>query len=220
MTEAVEQLAAVRMKIAAAESEAERAPGSITLIAVSKTFDAPEIRPVLLAGQRVFGENRVQEAQGKWPALKAEFPNIELHLIGPLQSNKAKEAVALFDVIETVDREKIAAALAVEIRKQGLSPRLYVQVNTGSEPQKAGIEPREAIAFVKRCRDLHGLAIEGLMCIPPLEENPGPHFALLEKLAREAGLEKLSMGMSGDYELAIRFGATSVRVGSAIFGAR
>ncbi len=220
MTEAVEQLAAVRTKIAAAESEAERAQGSVTLIAVSKTFDAPEIRPVLLAGQRVFGENRVQEAQGKWPALKAEFPNIELHLIGPLQSNKAKEAVALFDVIETVDREKIAAALAVEIRKQGLSPRLYVQVNTGSEPQKAGIEPREAVAFVKRCRDLHGLAIEGLMCIPPLEENPGPHFALLEKLACEAGVEKLSMGMSSDYELAVRFGATSVRVGSAIFGAR
>jgi pyridoxal phosphate enzyme (YggS family) len=220
MTEAVERLAAVRMKIAAAERLASREPGSVALVAVSKTFDAPEVRPVLAAGQRVFGENRVQEAQGKWPALKADFPDIELHLIGPLQSNKAKEAVALFDVIETVDREKIAAALAVEIRKQGLSPRLYVQVNTGSEPQKAGIEPREAVAFVKRCRDLHGLAIEGLMCIPPLEENPGPHFALLEKLAREAGLEKLSMGMSGDYELAVRFGATSVRVGSAIFGAR
>jgi pyridoxal phosphate enzyme (YggS family) len=220
MTEAVEQLAAVRTKIAAAESEARREPGSVTLVAVSKTFDAAAIRPVLAAGQRVFGENRVQEAQGKWPALKTEFPDVELHLIGPLQSNKAKEAVALFEVVESVDREKIAAALAAEIRKQGRAPRLYVQVNTGSEPQKAGIEPREAVAFVKRCRDVHGLAIEGLMCIPPFEENPGPHFALLEKLGRESHLEKLSMGMSGDYELAIAFGATHVRVGSAIFGSR
>lgn len=220
MTEAVEQLAAVKTKIEAAERQAGREPGSVTLVAVSKTFDAPAIRPVIAAGQRVFGENRVQEAQGKWPALAAEFPDVELHLIGPLQSNKAKEAVALFDVIETVDREKIAAALAAEIRKQGKSPRLYVQVNTGSEPQKAGVEPRETVAFVQRCRDVHGLAVEGLMCIPPLEENPGPHFALLEKLAREAGVGKLSMGMSGDYELAIAFGATSVRVGSAIFGAR
>lgn len=220
MTEAVEQLAAVKTKIEAAERQAGREPGSVTLVAVSKTFDAPAIRPVIAAGQRVFGENRVQEAQGKWPALAAEFPDVELHLIGPLQSNKAKEAVALFDVIETVDREKIAAALAAEIRKQGKSPRLYVQVNTGSEPQKAGVEPRETLAFVQRCRDVHGLAVEGLMCIPPLEENPGPHFALLEKLAREAGVGKLSIGMSGDYELAIAFGATSVRVGSAIFGAR
>jgi pyridoxal phosphate enzyme (YggS family) len=220
MTDAVEQLAVVQTKIAAAERHAGREPDSVTLGAVSKTFDATAIRPVLVAGQRVFGENRVQEAQGKWPALMAEFPDVELHLIGPLQSNKAKEAVALFDVIESVDREKIAAALAAEIRKQGSAPRLYVQVNTGSEPQKAGIEPREAVAFVKRCRDVHGLAIEGLMCIPPLEENPGPHFALLENLAREADLEKLSMGMSGDYELAIAFGATHVRVGSAIFGSR
>jgi pyridoxal phosphate enzyme (YggS family) len=220
MTDAVEQLAAVQTKIAAAERQAGREQGSVTLVAVSKTFNATAIRPVLLAGQRVFGENRVQEAQGKWPALKAEFPDVELHLIGPLQSNKTKETVALFDVVETIDREKIAAALAAEIRKQGKTPRLYVQVNTGSEPQKAGIEPREAVAFVKRCRDVHGLAVEGLMCIPPLEENPGPHFALLEKLAREADLEELSMGMSGDYELAIAFGATSVRVGSAIFGAR
>ncbi len=204
----------------AAERSAGREPGSATLVAVSKTFDAPDIVPVLAAGQRVFGENRVQEAQGKWPALKDEFPDVELHLIGPLQSNKAKEAVALFDVIETVDREKIAAALAAEIAKQGRTPKLYVQVNTGSEPQKAGIEPREAVAFVERCRTVHGLAIEGLMCIPPADENPGPHFALLEKLAREAGVEKLSMGMSGDYETAIAFGATSVRVGSAIFGAR
>jgi pyridoxal phosphate enzyme (YggS family) len=192
----------------------------VTLVAVSKTFDADAIRPMLEAGQRVFGENRVQEAQAKWPALKAEFPDVELHLIGPLQSNKAKEAVALFDVVETVDREKIAAELAQEIRRQGKTPRLYVQVNTGSEPQKAGVDPREAVAFVERCREVHGLAVEGLMCLPPFEENPGPHFALLEKLAREAGVERLSMGMSGDYQTAIAFGATSVRVGSAIFGAR
>ncbi|MGF7006302.1 YggS family pyridoxal phosphate-dependent enzyme [Aminobacter sp. BE322] len=220
MEKSVEQLALVKHKIGAAEREANRPEASATLVAVSKTFDAEHIRPVIEAGQRVFGENRVQEAQGKWPALKAEFPGIELHLIGPLQSNKAREAVALFDVIETVDREKIAAELAREIERQGRAPRLYVQVNTGSEPQKAGIEPREAVAFVRRCREVHGLKIEGLMCIPPADENPGPHFALLDKLAREAGVEKLSMGMSGDYELAIAFGATSVRVGSAIFGSR
>ncbi|MEP9374868.1 YggS family pyridoxal phosphate-dependent enzyme [Mesorhizobium sp. KR1-2] len=220
MEKSVEQLLEVRRKVAAAELEADRPEGAATLVAVSKTFDADAIRPVLEAGQRAFGENRVQEAQGKWPALKQEFSGIELHLIGPLQSNKAKEAVALFDVIETVDREKIAAELAKEIVRQGRAPKLYVQVNTGSEPQKAGIEPREAVAFVKRCREVHNLAIEGLMCIPPAEENPGPHFALLEKLAQQAGVEKLSMGMSGDYETAIAFGATSVRVGSAIFGAR
>ena len=220
MMSAVEQLGFVHDKIVAAEREAKRPAGSVSLVAVSKTFDARVIMPVIEVGQRIFGENRVQEAQGKWPGLKAEFPDIELHLIGPLQSNKAKEAVALFEVIETVDREKIAAELAKEIARQGRTPKLYVQVNTGSEPQKAGIEPREAVAFVRRCRDEHGLAIEGLMCIPPLEENPGPHFALLAKLAKEAGVEKLSMGMSGDYELAIAFGATSVRVGSAIFGAR
>ncbi|BCG99260.1 YggS family pyridoxal phosphate-dependent enzyme [Mesorhizobium loti] len=220
MGDTVQQFFAVKAKIAAAEQEARREAGAVTLVAVSKTFDAADIRPVIEAGQRVFGENRVQEAQGKWPDLKQAFPDIELHLIGPLQSNKAKEAVALFDVIETVDREKIAAELAKEIARQGRSPKLYVQVNTGSEPQKAGIEPRAAIAFVARCRDVHGLAIEGLMCIPPADENPGPHFALLEKLAREAGVAKLSMGMSGDYETAIAFGATSVRVGSAIFGSR
>ncbi|MHA6685768.1 YggS family pyridoxal phosphate-dependent enzyme [Mesorhizobium sp. A556] len=220
MGDAVEQLAGVKAKIAAAERAAKRESGSVTLVAVSKTFDADAVRPVIEAGQRVFGENRVQEAQGKWPALSEEFPDIELHLIGPLQSNKAKEAVALFDAIETVDREKIAAELAKEMAKQGRVLKLYVQVNTGSEPQKAGIEPREAVAFVQRCRDVHKLAIEGLMCIPPADENPGPHFALLEKLAREAGVEKLSMGMSGDYEVAVAFGATSVRVGSAIFGGR
>jgi len=210
----------VRANIEKAERAAKRAAGGVTLVAVSKTFDAGDIRPVIEAGQRIFGENRVQEAMGKWPALKADFPDLELHLIGPLQSNKTKEAVALFDVIETVDREKIAAELAKEIARQGKAPKLYVQVNTGSEPQKAGIEPTEAVAFARRCRDVHGLAIEGLMCIPPADENPGPHFALLEKLAREAGVEKLSMGMSGDYETAVAFGATSVRVGSAIFGSR
>jgi pyridoxal phosphate enzyme (YggS family) len=220
MNTATDRLSEVKANIAAAEREAGHSAGSVTLVAVSKTFDADAVRPILAAGQRVFGENRVQEAQGKWPALRQAFPGIELHLIGPLQSNKAKEAVALFDVIETVDREKIAAELAKEIARQGRAPRLYVQVNTGSEPQKAGVDPREAAAFVERCRRVHGLAIEGLMCIPPAGENPGPHFALLEKLARQAGLEKLSMGMSGDYELAVRFGATGVRVGSAIFGTR
>ena len=220
MGDAVQQFFAVKARIAAAEREAGRDAGAVTLVAVSKTFDAADIQPVIEAGQRVFGENRVQEAQGKWPDLKQAFADIELHLIGPLQSNKAKEAVALFDVIETVDRDKIAAEFAKEIARQGRAPKLYVQVNTGSEPQKAGIEPRDAVAFVARCRDVHGLAIEGLMCIPPADENPGPHFALLEKLAREAGVEKLSMGMSGDYETAIAFGATSVRVGSAIFGSR
>jgi pyridoxal phosphate enzyme (YggS family) len=221
MASAVEQFFTVKARIATAEREAGRKAGAVTLVVVSKTFSAADIRPVIIeAGQRVFGENRVQEAQAKWPVLKEEFPDIELHLIGPLQSNKTKEAVALFDVIETVDREKIAAELAKEIARQGRSPRLYVQVNTGSEPQKAGIEPREAVAFVARCRSVHGLAIEGLMCIPPADENPGPHFALLEKLSTKAGVEKLSMGMSGDYETAIAFGATSVRVGSAIFGSR
>lgn len=220
MTDAVERLNAVKAKIVDAQAQAGRTPGSVALVAVSKTYDAPDIRPILEAGQRIFGENRVQEAQGKWPQLRDAFPDIELHLIGPLQSNKAREAVALFDVIETIDREKIAAELVKEMEKQGKRPRLYVQVNTGLEDQKAGIDPRETVAFVTRCRDVHGLNIEGLMAIPPADENPGPHFALLEKLAREAGVENLSIGMSGDYEIAIAFGATSVRVGSAIFGRR
>jgi pyridoxal phosphate enzyme (YggS family) len=220
LSDTIDRLNAVRERIATAAREAARAPGSVALVAVSKTFDAEAIRPTIEAGQRVFGENRVQEAQGKWPALKAEFPDIELHLIGPLQSNKAREAVALFDVIQTVDREKIAAELAKEIARQARAPRLYVQVNTGMEEQKAGIPPTEAVAFVARCRHVHGLSVEGLMCIPPAGENPGPHFALLEKLAGEAGVTGLSMGMSGDYELAVRFGATLVRVGSAIFGGR
>ena len=221
MNEALlERLETVRQAIAQASREAGRADDAVALVAVSKTHDADTILPVLEAGQRIFGENKVQEAKAKWPALRERFPDIELRLIGPLQSNKAGEAVALFDVIESVDREKIAKELAKEMAKQDRHPRLYVQVNTGEEDQKAGIAPREAVAFVERCRSEHGLAIEGLMCIPPAEEKPGPHFALLEKIAAEAGVEKLSMGMSGDYEIAIGFGATSVRVGSAIFGAR
>ena len=215
-----ERLQEVRTRIGKAEETANRSAGSVSLVAVSKTFDAGDIRPVIASGQRVFGENRVQESQGKWPELKAETPGITLHLIGPLQSNKAADAVALFDVIETVDREKIARALADEMAKQGKSPKLYVQVNTGLEPQKAGIEPKETVAFVALCRNELGLAVEGLMCIPPADENPGPHFALLAKLAKGCGVEKLSMGMSGDFETAVGFGATSVRVGSAIFGAR
>lgn len=216
----VDALFKVKAKIRASEIEYSRIAESAQLVAVSKTYDADFIRPVIEAGHRIFGENRVQEAQGKWPLLRNEFPDLELHLIGPLQSNKAAEAVALFDVIETIDREKIASEIAKEIKKQGKHPSLYVQVNTGLEDQKAGIAPGEALAFVARCRETHGLSIEGLMCIPPAGENPGPHFALLRKLAREANIEKLSMGMSGDYETAIQFGATSVRVGSAIFGAR
>lgn len=210
----------VRGNILKAEADAGRLAGAVTLVAVSKTFDADHIRPAIEAGQRVFGENRVQEAYSKWPELKAEAPDIELHLIGPLQSNKSAEAVALFDVIESVDREKIARTLAEEMQKQGKRPRLYVQVNTGLEPQKAGIAPDDTAAFLKLCREELGLTIEGLMCIPPAEENPGPHFALLARLAAENGVEKLSMGMSGDYETAVGFGATSVRVGSAIFGTR
>lgn len=215
-----ERLNEVRERIRKASASVGREPGSATLVAVSKTFDADSIRPAIAAGQRVFGENRVQEAQGKWPQLRTETPDIELHLIGPLQSNKAAEAVALFDVIETVDREKIARAIAAEIERQGRKPRLYVQVNTGLEPQKAGISPDETASFVGFCRDELNLPIEGLMCIPPADENPGPHFALLAKLAQSAGVERLSMGMSSDYETAIAFGATSVRVGSAIFGSR
>ena len=215
-----ERLNEVRSHIAAAARQAGRPDGAVQLVAVSKTFDADAIRPAISAGQRVFGENRVQESQGKWPELKAETPDIELHLIGPLQSNKAADAVALFDVIETVDREKIARAIADEMKRQGKTLRLYVQVNTGLEPQKAGIAPDDTAAFVDLCRKELGLSIEGLMCIPPAEENPGPHFALLAKLAEKAGVEKLSMGMSSDYEIAVAFGATSVRVGSAIFGAR
>ncbi|MGF0539778.1 YggS family pyridoxal phosphate-dependent enzyme [Agrobacterium sp. ES01] len=215
-----ERLSEVRERIAKTADRSKRDEGSVELVAVSKTFDADAIRPVIACGQRVFGENRVQEAQAKWPELKAETAGIDLHLIGPLQSNKAADAVALFDVIETVDREKIARALAEEMKRQDRHLRCYVQVNTGLEPQKAGIEPEKTAEFVTLCRDELGLQIEGLMCIPPVDENPGPHFALLAKIAKDCGVERLSMGMSGDFETAIEFGATSVRVGSAIFGAR
>lgn len=214
------RLAEVNQRIATTVKKSGREAEDVALVAVSKTFDADDIRPVIACGQRIFGENRVQEAQGKWPQLKQETPDIELRLIGPLQSNKAADAVALFDVIESVDREKIARALADECHKQARHLRFYVQVNTGLEPQKAGIDPRETVAFVALCRDELKLTVEGLMCIPPADENPGPHFALLAKLAKECGLDKLSMGMSGDFETAIEFGATSVRVGSAIFGSR
>lgn len=210
----------VRAQIAKAATDSDRKPDSVRLVAVSKTKPVEEIRLAIEAGQRLFGENRVQEAQSKWPGLKAEMSGIELHLIGPLQSNKTADAVALFDVIQTVDREKIAREIAAEIKKQGKAPGLYVQVNTGSEPQKAGIEPDRADAFLALCRSGLGLTISGLMCIPPVDENPGPHFALLSKIARENGIATLSMGMSDDFETAISFGATEVRVGSAIFGAR
>jgi PLP dependent protein len=208
------------MRIAAAALEAERDPHDVRLIAVSKTFGEDAIRPVLEAGQRLFGENRVQEAKSKWPALLQDFPNVELHLIGPLQSNKAKEAVALFDAIHSIDREKIARVVADEMKVQGRRPELFVQVNTGEEPQKAGVMPKEAAAFVALCRDELKLEISGLMCIPPVEEEAAVHFAFLAKLANELGLKELSMGMSDDYETAIAFGATCVRVGSAIFGTR
>ncbi len=217
---AADRLADIRRRITRAERSAGRPDGSTTLVAVSKTFPVEDIREVIAAGQRVFGENRVQEAQAKWPALRAETDGLELHLIGPLQSNKAAEAVALFDVIHTVDRDKIAAAIAAEGAKQGRHPRLFVQVNTGLEAQKAGIDPREAVTFVERCRTAHGLSIEGLMCIPPVEDAPGPHFALLAKLAKAAGVGGLSMGMSSDFEIAVGLGATHVRVGSALFGGR
>jgi pyridoxal phosphate enzyme (YggS family) len=215
-----ERLASVRGRIAAACRAAGRAPASVRLVAVTKGFDTATIRPALLTGQSEFGENRVQEARTKWPGLKDEFPGITLHLIGPLQSNKAAEAVALADVIHTVDREKIAAALAAERARQQRTPRLLVQVNTGAEPQKAGVPPEETDAFVARCLDTHGLAIGGLMCIPPLDEPPAPHFALLAAIAKRLGLAELSMGMSEDFETAIALGATMVRIGSAIFGAR
>ena len=213
-------LARVRDEIAAACVEAKREPASVTLIAVSKTFGADAIEPVIAAGQRVFGENRVQEAKAKWPALHDAHPGLELHLIGPLQSNKAREAVALFDAIHSVDRASIAEALAKEIARQGRRPQLFVEVNTGAEPQKAGVLPEEADAFIKTCRETHGLEVAGLMCIPPFEEAPAPHFALTAKIAARNGLRLLSMGMSADFATAIAFGATHVRVGTAIFGAR
>lgn len=206
--------------IARACKEARRDPASVTLIAVSKTFEADAITPVIETGQRVFGENRVQEAKAKWPGLISAYPGITLHLIGPLQSNKAKEAVALFDAIHSVDRTSICEALAKEINSQKKSPELFVQLNTGEEPQKAGVAPDEADGFIASCRDKYGLAISGLMCIPPVNDAPAPHFALTAKIAARNGLKNLSMGMSADFAIAIQFGATHVRVGSAIFGAR
>ena len=215
-----DRLTAVRAAIARACRDAGRDPAEVTLVAVSKTHQAEQIEPVIAAGQRVFGENRVQEAKAKWPPLLAKHPGIELHLIGPLQSNKGKEAVALFNAIHSVDRPSLAEALAKEIAKQGRSPLLLVEINTGAEAQKAGVLPQDADAFLEKCRAAYGLTISGLMCIPPLDEAPGPHFALTAKIARRNGLKLLSMGMSADFVTAIQLGATHVRVGSAIFGER
>ena len=214
------RLSTVEQDIARACEHARRDRASVTLIAVSKTFDATAIASVIAAGQRVFGENRVQEAKAKWPGLISAYPDIALHLIGPLQSNKAREAVALFDAIHSVDRPSICEALAKEIDSQNRRPQLFVQLNTGEEPQKAGVAPAEADAFIVGCREKYGLPISGLMCIPPVDDAPAPHFALTAKIAERNGLKGLSMGMSADFAIAIQFGATHVRVGSAIFGHR
>jgi pyridoxal phosphate enzyme (YggS family) len=213
-------LTAVRGDIARACRDAGRDPASVTLVAVSKTFGADAIAPIIAGGQRVFGENRVQEAKAKWPALTARHADIALHLVGSLQSNKAREAVALFDAIHALDRASLAEALAKEIARQGRRPSLFVEINTGAEPQKAGVQPQDADAFLAACRDRYGLTVSGLMCIPPLHEVPAPHFALTARIARRNGLELLSMGMSADFATAIAFGATHVRVGTAIFGER
>jgi hypothetical protein len=213
-------LASVEADILRACEAARRDRASVTLIAVSKTFDAEAITPVIAAGQRFFGENRVQEAKTKWPGLMSAYPDLALHLIGPLQSNKAKEAVALFDAVHSVDRPSICEALVKEIKSQKKRPELFVQLNTGEEPQKAGVAPAEADAFITSCREKYGLEISGLMCIPPVDDAPAPHFALTAKIAARNGLKKLSMGMSADFAIAIQFGATHVRVGSAIFGHR
>ncbi len=220
MSDTVKRWRETRAAIARAARDVERDPDSVALIAVSKTMPADVILPVLEAGQRVFGENYVQEAKAKWPALKERFPDAQVHMIGPLQSNKAREAVELFDAIHSLDRESLAKELAREIARSGRAPTLYVQVNTGDEPQKGGVSPAEIDGFLESCRVHHGLLIEGLMCIPPAEDPPSPHFALLAKIAARHGLRGLSMGMSADYEAAIQLGATHVRVGSAIFGAR
>ena len=220
MSGAADRLAEIQGRIAQAARAAGRDPASVTLVAVSKTHGAERVRELLEAGQRVFGENRVQEAEEKFPALKAEHADLRLHLIGPLQTNKARDAVALFDAIESVDRERLAATLAKEMARVGRWPACYIQVNTGEEPQKAGVLPRDVDAFVASCRDVHKLPIVGLMCIPPVEEEPTLHFALLAKMAARNGLAELSMGMSADYETAVRLGATHVRVGTALFGHR
>jgi pyridoxal phosphate enzyme (YggS family) len=213
-------LSDVQARIAAAETVAGRAPGAAQLVAVSKFHPAASVQAALAAGHRLFGENRVQEAEGKFPALREAWPDLRLHLIGPLQTNKARDAVALFDVIETIDRPKLAAALAREMDRLDRRPDVLVQVNTGEEPQKAGILPLEADGFIKACRDEYGLPVRGLMCIPPADEEPAMHFALLADMAARNGLDWLSMGMSADFEEAIRFGATHVRVGTAVFGHR
>jgi pyridoxal phosphate enzyme (YggS family) len=213
-------ISAVRVEIARACRDAGRDPASVTLVAVSKTFAAAAIAPVIAAGQRVFGENRVQEAKAKWPPLLDRHGGLELHLVGALQSNKAKDALALFDAIHSVDRASLAEALGKEIAKQARRPLLFIEVNTGAEAQKAGVLPQETDAFLAACRDRYGLTISGLMCIPPQNDAPAPHFALTAKIARRNGLSLLSMGMSADYPTAIAFGATHVRVGTAIFGAR
>jgi len=213
-------LAAVRQEIERACREAGRDPAGVTLVAVTKTFGPEAIEPVIAAGHKVFGENRVQEAKVKWPALRERHPGLELHMIGPLQSNKAREAVALFDAIHSVDRPSLCEALAKEIARQGRRPHLFVEINTGAEPQKSGVLPQDADGFLARCRDAYRLGIDGLMCIPPADEAPAPHFALTAKIAARNGLKLLSMGMSADYPVAIAMGATHVRVGSAIFGAR
>jgi pyridoxal phosphate enzyme (YggS family) len=218
--ESVERLAEIQAAIARAARDVGRSPADITLVAVSKTFPPEAIEPVLAAGQRVFGENYVQDAKAKWPALRERHDGVELHLIGPLQSNKAKDAVALFDAIHTLDRPSLAQALAKEIARQGRAPRLLVQVNTGEEPQKGGVPPGEVDAFLAACRETYGLTVSGLMCIPPAADPPSPHFALLNAIAARNGLALLSMGMSADFEAAIQLGATHVRVGTAIFGAR
>lgn len=212
-------LALIRVRLDAALKEAGRS-GPVEIVAVSKTQGEARLKEALAAGQRIFGENRVQEAKAKWPALRAEFPDVELRLIGPLQSNKAAEAIALFDVIETIDRPKIAKALKDEAERQARRPRFLVQVNTGAEAQKAGVLPEDADAFIRLCRDELGLAVEGLMCIPPADEPPAPHFALLARIAARNRLAVLSMGMSGDFEIAAQLGATHVRVGTALFGDR
>ena len=213
-------LSAVRAEIARACRDARRDPQSVTLVAVSKTFGADVIEPVIAEGQRIFGENKVQEAKSKWPALMLRHPGLELHLVGSLQSNKAREAVALFDAIHSLDRASLAAALAKEVTKQKRQPLLFAEINTGAEPQKAGIEPQNADAFLASCRDNYGLTISGLMCIPPVNEAPAPHFALTAQIARRNGASLLSMGMSADFPIAIAFGATHVRIGTAIFGVR
>ncbi len=215
-----DRLALVKARIADAARAVGRDAAGVTLVAVSKTHDAGAIAAAIAAGQRVFGENRVQEAQAKYPALKAAHPDLVLHLIGPLQTNKVRDAAALFDVIESLDRPKLADALAREMERTGRRPRCFIQVNTGEEPQKAGVLPAEADAFIRECRERWRLPLEGLMCIPPLDQEPSPHFALLREIARRHGLKELSMGMSADYEIAIRLGATHVRVGTAIFGER